>query len=218
MLPDETELDDEHKRFRKLTPTEPAIGGPNVKPAMVTVTTADAAMAAPEVVMTTAVLEVAPHVAVKPATLLAPEPTVGTTEDAKKFAGYERVKMLPDATRPEGENTSVTGTDTLPDVLPEAAIPNVDKDILKQSTLSQRTAAVKEDQANTGVLRFVIVPSPTCAKTKHSRQTQTRLPRNTQQPPQNPQQASLGRIRCIPSTKPRRCSTTHRNASTNLAS
>ncbi len=132
MLPDETALADGHKRYRRLTPTEPAVSGPIVKPAMVTVTTADAAMAAPEVVITTAVLEVAPHVAVKPATLLAPKPTVGTTEDAKKFVGYERVKVLPDATRPVGENTSVTATDSLPAILPEAAIPNVDTGILKQ--------------------------------------------------------------------------------------
>jgi hypothetical protein len=161
MLPDETALADGHKRYRRLTPTESAVVGPNVKPAIVTVTTADAAIAAPEVVITTAVLDVAPHVAVKPATLLAPEPTVGTTEDAKKFAGYVRVKVLPDTTRPEGEKTSVTGTDILPEILPEAAIPKVDTGILKQYPLSQRTSAVKEDQTATGVLRLVVVPSPT---------------------------------------------------------
>ncbi len=42
-------------------------------------------MAAPEVVIKTAVAEVALHVAVKSETLLASEATVGITEDAKKL-------------------------------------------------------------------------------------------------------------------------------------
>ena len=44
-------------------------------------------MAAPAVVMTMAVFVVAPHVAVKPATLLAPAATTGVTEGVKKEAG-----------------------------------------------------------------------------------------------------------------------------------
>jgi hypothetical protein len=96
MLPDDTVLEIEHKPSRKFTFTAPAVGGPIVKPPMVIVTTVAALMEAPEVVIETAVADVAPHVAVKPATLLAPEATVGTTEDAKKLGGYERTKELPD--------------------------------------------------------------------------------------------------------------------------
>ncbi len=43
-------------------------------------------IAAPAVVMTMYVFVVAPHVAVKPATLLAPAATIGVTEGAKKKA------------------------------------------------------------------------------------------------------------------------------------
>ena len=96
MLPDDTVLEGGHKPFRKFTFTAPAVGGPIVKPPMVIVTTVAALMEAPEVVIVTAVADVAPHVAVKPATLLAPEATVGTTEDAKKLDGYERAKELPE--------------------------------------------------------------------------------------------------------------------------
>ncbi len=42
---------------------------------------------APAVVMTMYVFVVAPHVAVKPATLLAPAATTGVTEGTKKEAG-----------------------------------------------------------------------------------------------------------------------------------
>ncbi len=133
MLPDDTALDVVgHKLFRKLTPTEPAVGGPIVKPPMVIVTTAEALIPAPEVVIVTAVAEVAPHVAVDPATLLAPETTVGTTEEAKKLAGYERVKVLPDTMRKDGEKTRVTGTDTLPDTRSEAATLKLDNEIVGQ--------------------------------------------------------------------------------------
>jgi formaldehyde-activating enzyme involved in methanogenesis len=44
-------------------------------------------IAAPAVVMTMYVVVVAPHVAVKPATLLAPAATTGVTEGKKKEAG-----------------------------------------------------------------------------------------------------------------------------------
>jgi hypothetical protein len=96
MLPDDTLLEGGHDPFRKFTFTALAVGGPIVKPPMVIVTTAAALMEAPEVVIETAVADVSPHVAVKPATLLAPEATVGTTEDAKKLEGYERNNTLPD--------------------------------------------------------------------------------------------------------------------------
>ena len=86
MPPDDTAFETEHAFVRNLTSTEPAVDEPIVKPPIVTVN-ADAGMAAPDVVIVTAVAEVAPHVAVKPATLLAPEATEGTTEDAKKIKG-----------------------------------------------------------------------------------------------------------------------------------
>ena len=84
--PDDTAFENEHAFARNLTSTEPVVAAPIVKPLIVTVN-ADAGMAAPDVVIVTAVAEVAPHVAIKPATLLAPEATEGTTEDAKKFKG-----------------------------------------------------------------------------------------------------------------------------------
>jgi hypothetical protein len=134
ILPDDTAFDVvEHKRFDKLTPTEPTVGGPIVKPAMVTVTPVDAPIAAPVVVITNAVADVVPHVAVNPATLLAPDATVGTTDDAKKFVGYERVKALPDNKSDNGEKTIVTGTDILPDIRSEEAILNEASDKLRQN-------------------------------------------------------------------------------------
>jgi hypothetical protein len=84
-----------------------------VKPLMVIVTAAKALMAAPEIVIVTAVAEVAPHTAVNPGTLLAPELTVGTTADAKKLAGNDSVNALPNVMRTEEEKTKVTGTDVL---------------------------------------------------------------------------------------------------------
>jgi hypothetical protein len=85
MNPDETAVEIEHTFDRNLTSTEPAVAAPILKPLMVTVN-ADAVMTAPDVVILTAVAEVAPNSAVKPATLLAPEANEGT-EDAKKLEG-----------------------------------------------------------------------------------------------------------------------------------
>jgi hypothetical protein len=48
---------------------------------------ADTLMEVPEIVITTAVEEVALHVAARPETLLAPAATVGVIEEAKKFEG-----------------------------------------------------------------------------------------------------------------------------------
>ncbi len=86
MLPDDTLLDLEHEFACKLTPTEPAVAAPSVRPVMVTVN-AEVLTAAPRSVMTTAVVEVEPQVAVKLVTLLAPEATLGTTDGAKKLEG-----------------------------------------------------------------------------------------------------------------------------------
>ncbi len=94
--PDDNAFESKHTFICNLTPTEPFVGGPIVKPLMVMVTNADGAIVAPDVVITTAVAEVAPHVAVKPATLLAPEVTVGVTDEAKKLEGYTSVKKLPE--------------------------------------------------------------------------------------------------------------------------
>ena len=96
MLPDDKAFETGHMFLCSLTSTEPLVGGPIVKPLIVMVTVADGAMATPDVVITSAVAEVAPHVAVKPATLLAPEATVGVTDEAKKLEGYTSVKMLPE--------------------------------------------------------------------------------------------------------------------------
>jgi hypothetical protein len=173
MLPDDTVLEG-HKPFRKLTFTAPAVGGPIVKPPMVIVTTAAASIEAPEVVIATAVADVALQFAVKLATLLAPEATVGTTEDAKKLGGYERTKELPSNRGEEGEKTTVRGTDDLPETRSEAAIPNMEREMLKQGIYDHKSLI--KDKTDTGVYRSVVVPSPTCASENNRRQPETRLP------------------------------------------
>ena len=64
----------------------PEVTAPNVIPQMVTVNSV-VPIVAPDVVITTDVAVVAPHVAVSPATLLAPDATVGVTDGAKKPEG-----------------------------------------------------------------------------------------------------------------------------------
>ena len=85
--PDETAFENEHSLSCNFTLTEPVVGGPIVKPPMVTVTADHAMMAAPKVVITTEVADVALHVALKPGTLLAFNATDGMMLDAKKFKG-----------------------------------------------------------------------------------------------------------------------------------
>ena len=70
-----------------VTSAPPAVGCPNVNPRRVRVKADADGIAAPAVVMTTDVLVVAPHDAVKPETLLAPAATTGVTEGVKKEAG-----------------------------------------------------------------------------------------------------------------------------------
>ena len=70
-----------------VTSAPPAVGYPNVNPRRVRVKADADGIAAPAVVMTMDVLVVAPHVAVKPETLLAPAATTGVTEGVKKEAG-----------------------------------------------------------------------------------------------------------------------------------
>ena len=64
----------------------PAVTAPNVIPVMLTVNDV-VPIVAPDVVITTDVAVVAPHVAVSPAMLLAPDATVGVTDGAKKPEG-----------------------------------------------------------------------------------------------------------------------------------
>lgn len=64
----------------------PAVTLPKVNPLIVTVN-ADVPMVAPDVVITTDMAVVAPHVAVSPATLLAAAATIGVIEEAKKLEG-----------------------------------------------------------------------------------------------------------------------------------
>ena len=70
-----------------VTSAPPAVGYPNAIPLKVKVKAANDGIAAPAVVMTMDVFVVAPHVAVKPATLLAPAATTGVKEGKKKAAG-----------------------------------------------------------------------------------------------------------------------------------
>jgi hypothetical protein len=120
--PDDTACENEHMLVRNLISTEPVVFGPIVNPPMVIVKATDADKVAPEVVITTAVAEVAPIVAINPGTLLAPEATDGRIPDAKKLEGYKRVMTLPDKTDRKGANIKVMGTDDLPDTRSQRAI------------------------------------------------------------------------------------------------
>ncbi len=86
MPPDDTVFETEQTLARNVTSSDPAVAAPIVKPLIVMIN-ADAGINTPEVVNMTAVAEVVPNVAVKPATLLALGATKGITEDAKKFVG-----------------------------------------------------------------------------------------------------------------------------------
>ena len=87
MLPDATaKLAKVSEDVRTLTPAPPAVTAPNVIPLMLIVKTV-VPIVAPDVVITNDVAVVAPHVAVSPATLLAPDATVGVTDGAKKPEG-----------------------------------------------------------------------------------------------------------------------------------
>ena len=69
-----------------LIPTAFTVGNPIENP-LIVIVNADEPIVAPDVVITTDVAVVAPHVAVSPATLLAPDATVGVTDGAKKPDG-----------------------------------------------------------------------------------------------------------------------------------
>ncbi len=88
MLPECTTADSKRSDdVCTVTSAPPAVGYPNVNPLKVKVKANADGIAAPAVVMTMDVFVVAPHVAVKPATLLAPAATTGVMEGAKKEAG-----------------------------------------------------------------------------------------------------------------------------------
>ena len=87
MIPDATaKLAKRSEDVRTLTPVAPAVTAPNVIPLMLTVNDV-VPIVAPDVVITNDVAVVAPHVAISPATLLAPDATVGVTDGAKKPEG-----------------------------------------------------------------------------------------------------------------------------------
>ena len=93
-----------------LTPIEPEVAEPIMKPLIVTVNAVVFAIAAPDKLSMTAVLLVLPQVMFMPVTLLAPVATTGVTNGAKKLGGYVRVKVPPDGTDTSGENVNVTET------------------------------------------------------------------------------------------------------------
>ena len=70
-----------------LTPIEPGVAAPIVKPLIVTVNAVVFPMAAPNIVSMTAVLLVMLHVTFMSVTLLAPVATMGATNGAKKLGG-----------------------------------------------------------------------------------------------------------------------------------
>ena len=101
----------------------PAVNPPMVKPVIV-MTSADAGMTAPAVVMTTDVALVVLHVPVSPATLLLPAATVGVMDGAKKPEGYVSVMVLPGGAGVFGEKFNVTETPIFPAFRSEGAIVN----------------------------------------------------------------------------------------------
>ena len=87
MIPDATaKLAKRSEDVRTLTPVAPAVTAPIMTPEIVIVNVV-VPIIAPDVVITNDVAVVAPHVAVSPATLLAPDATVGVTDGAKKPEG-----------------------------------------------------------------------------------------------------------------------------------
>ena len=100
---------------------------------------ADALMAAPEIVIITAVEEVALQVAAKFGTLLEPAAAVGVTAGAKKLTGNVRVIVLPDEMGTGGVKTRVMVTSALPATRSEEKMPKVENNML--NTVPQRLQA-----------------------------------------------------------------------------
>jgi len=89
---------------------EPGVAAPMAKPLMVTVNAKVALMVVPDVVSTTAVPFMDPHVMFRLGTLLAPAATKGVIEDAKKLSGYIRVMESPGGIAVVTVKVRVTGT------------------------------------------------------------------------------------------------------------
>jgi hypothetical protein len=106
------------------TPNWLEVHGPIFNPRMVTVN-GNASMAAPEVVSTNLANVVAPHVADKFATLLAPTDTVGVTDIAKKPSGYMRVMEPPEGIGVVGVKARLTATEDLCAIRSDASMSNL---------------------------------------------------------------------------------------------
>ena len=95
---------------------------PIVNPLIVIVNSDDGLMEAPEIVMTTVVMEVELHTAARPVTLLAPAATVGVTDGVKKFEGYVRVIVPPEGMAVVGVKAKEIDTEDLPTTRSEGAM------------------------------------------------------------------------------------------------
>ncbi len=117
MLPDSTAADASvSDDVCTVTCAPPAFVFPNRNPLKVRVKCDIDGITAPAVVMTTEEEDVAPQVAVKPATLLPPTDTTGVMDGAKKESGYVSVMVPPDLIPPniEGVKPSVASTAVFP--------------------------------------------------------------------------------------------------------
>ena len=108
----------------------------------------------------------------------------------------------------EGVKPRVMETDDLPATLSKEEMMKVNEEKSLQTKAFQRDFEI-EEETETGVLRLVVLPSPTCTRkqnTSSATKTLLQLPsRTTQQPPSNTkQQASLRQSCSIPSMTPRR--------------
>ena len=176
---------------------------------------ADALMAAPEIVIITAVEEVALQVAVKFETLLEPAAAVGVTAEAKKLEGNVRVIVLPDEMETEGEKTRVMGTATLPVTRLEEETPKVERDMLHpdNAEAAPQSLLAKILETARGVSRFAQrVPSPTC--TNHLVSSSI-SPHAHPDPLASKRPQLLGHCHCYPNTRPPHCLEPHTNGTAN---
>jgi hypothetical protein len=83
------------------------------------------------------------------------------------------------------------------------------------SPTASATFPLLAPETTTGVYRSVVVPSPTCVE-KNQHQPNTHIPCDTQQPPANTQQESLGPRRSFPSRILRLHSTVHKSEAAHI--
>ena len=83
------------------------------------------------------------------------------------------------------------------------------------SPTASATFPLLAPETTTGVYRSVVVPSPTCVE-KHQHQSNTHIPRDTQQTPENKQQESPGHCRSFPSKIWRLHSTVHKSEAAHI--